>query len=181
MRIYTRQGDSGGTGLVGGQRIAKDDPRIEAYGTLDELSAALGVVCVQPNSASYSGPLQQIQRDLFVIGAQLATPLPAASAAGEIGAGDVKRLEELIDKYDATLPPLRHFILPGGGPLAAHLHWARVVSRRAERRLVTLSRHTQIGGQLIPYLNRLSDLLFVMARSANASEHVADVPWLAHE
>jgi cob(I)alamin adenosyltransferase len=177
MKIYTRQGDTGGTGLVGGQRVSKDDARIEAYGTLDELSAALGVVGSMTQCTSLGELLRQIQRDLFVMGAQLATPPPASSPAGEIAASDVKRLEGVIDEHDASLPALRHFILPGGSATAAHLHLARVVCRRAERCVVTLSRHAEIGSQLIPYLNRLSDLLFVLARSANAAEGVPDIPW----
>jgi cob(I)alamin adenosyltransferase len=181
MKIYTRQGDSGGTGLVGGQRVSKDDARIEAYGTLDELSAALGVVGSLSQRESLVELLRQIQRDLFVMGAQLATPPPASSPAGEIAAGDVERLERVIDQHEASLPALRQFILAGGSATAAHLHLARVVCRRAERRVVTLSRHAEIGGQLIPYLNRLSDLLFVLARSANAAEGVADIPWQSRD
>ena len=177
MKIYTKQGDSGGTGLVGGQRVAKDDDRIESYGTLDELSAALGVVCSHPSAATLVGLLQQVQRDLFVMGAQLATPTPNACPAGEIGPDEVQRLEQLIDEYETQLPPLSHFILPGGGPVAAHLHLARVICRRAERRIVTLARHAEIGQQLIPYVNRLSDLLFVLARSANATAGIPDIPW----
>jgi cob(I)alamin adenosyltransferase len=177
MKIYTKQGDSGGTGLVGGQRVAKDDVRIEAYGTVDELSAALGTVCAQSVSESLVELLQALQRDLFVIGAQLATPAPQAAPAGEVDAGDVQRLEQAIDRYEIQLPPLRHFILPGGSPVAASLHMARVICRRAERRVVTLARQTDVGEQLVPYLNRLGDLLFVLARAANAAAGVADIPW----
>lgn len=181
MKIYTKQGDGGATGLVGGERVAKDDDRIEAYGTVDELSAALGVVGSHPQASDLIHLLQLIQQDLFVMGAQLATPAPKSSPAGEIDAMNVGRLERVIDQYEGQLPPLTHFILPGGGQVAAHLHQARVICRRAERRLVTLGRHTEIGQQLIPYLNRLSDLLFVLARSANAAEGIADIPWHRHE
>jgi cob(I)alamin adenosyltransferase len=180
MKIYTKQGDGGGTGLFGGQRVSKDDDRIEAYGTVDELCAALGVVCAVPVDAEWVRLVQAIQRDLFVMGAQLATPAPASSTAGEVSPADVQRLEETIDRYEAELPALRHFILPGGGQAAAQLHCARVICRRAERRLVTLARHTPVASQLIPYLNRLSDLLFVLARSANASEGIDDVAWRPH-
>ncbi len=162
---------------MGGQRIAKDDDRIEAYGTLDELSGALGVVGAQIASGSWIEMLQQIQCDLFVMGAELATPPPRRSPSGEIGAQHVTRLEEIIDHHEAQLPPLRHFILPGGSLAAAQLHLARVVCRRAERRVVTLSRQAPTGPHLIPYLNRLGDLLFVLARSANATAGVVDVTW----
>ena len=177
MKIYTKQGDQGGTGLVGGQRVAKDDDRIESYGTLDELSAAVGVVCAHPDATALVNLLQHIQRDLFVMGAQLATPPPSVCPAGALGPDDVKRIEQVIDQYDSELPPLHNFILPGGGPVAAQLHVARVICRRAERRVVTLAQHTEIGDQLIPYLNRLGDLLFVLARSANAAEGIVDIPW----
>ena len=177
MKIYTKQGDDGGTGLVGGLRVAKDDARIEAYGTLDELSATLGIVCVQPGAAPMVGLLQHIQQDLFVMGAQLATPPPATSTSGEICSDDVKRLEHAIDQYEAKLPALRRFILPGGGLTGSHLHLARVVCRRAERRLVSLARNSEVSDRLVPYVNRLSDLLFVLARSANEADGVHDIPW----
>jgi cob(I)alamin adenosyltransferase len=181
MKIYTKQGDGGGTGLFGGQRVSKDDDRIEACGTVDELCAALGVVCAVMVDAEMTELLQDIQRDLFVMGAQLATPAPAVSPSGELGLENVQRLEQVIDRYEARLSPLKNFILPGGGQAAAQLHAARVVCRRAERRLVTLARHTPLGDQLIPYLNRLSDLLFVLARSANADAGIDDLAWRPRE
>jgi cob(I)alamin adenosyltransferase len=179
MKIYTKQGDAGQTGLVGGQRVAKDVVRIEAYGTLDELSATLGMVAALPGADSLIEMLRQIQCDLFVMGAQLATPATVKSSAERISASHVDRLEGWIDQHESTLPPLRHFVLPGGNPVAAHLHFARVVCRRAERRAVTLGSLESIGDQSIPYLNRLSDLLFVLARSANSAAGIEDIRWIS--
>ncbi len=177
MKIYTKQGDDGGTGLVGGQRVSKDDARIEAYGTLDELSASLGWAQSLSREMAMDELIQSIQNDLFLIGSQLATPDPSQSPAGAIDAADVERLERAIDHWDGPLPPLRNFILPGGTPAAAALHVTRVVCRRAERRVVTLAAHAAVAAQIIPYLNRLSDLLFVLARNANAKAQVSDILW----
>jgi cob(I)alamin adenosyltransferase len=178
MKIYTKQGDSGKTGLVGGQRVPKDIDRIEAYGTLDELSSMLGLVGALPSASSLLEILRHIQTDLFVMGAQLATPAPAVSSAGTVEESDVRQLEAWIDQFSAELPTLQHFVLPGGSLLAAQLHVARVVCRRAERRTVTLATAEPIGERLVPYLNRLSDLLFVLARWANAMVGIEDVRWI---
>ncbi|GBC96068.1 Cob(I)yrinic acid a,c-diamide adenosyltransferase [bacterium HR16] len=178
MRIYTRTGDDGTTGLLGGQRVSKDSPRVEAYGSVDELNAYLGLAMVHLRShPRLSEMLQQIQNELFVAGAELATPVGNKVPVEPIGEAHVQRLESWIDELEQTLPPLRHFILPGGTAGAAILHVARTVCRRAERRVVTLY-HTEPGNlHLITYLNRLGDLLFVMARAVNAAEGVQDVIW----
>lgn len=181
MRIYTKTGDAGDTGLFGGGRVGKDHPRVGAYGDVDELNATLGVVRATAPAAFAAELLEQIQRDLFAVGAELAAPEPARLAktlAGHpIGEPDVSRLERAIDAHDTALPPLRAFILPGGTPKAAALHVARAVCRRAERSVVALSRDAPISPYLVQYLNRLSDLLFVLARAANAAAGVADVQW----
>ncbi|MBX7165596.1 MAG: cob(I)yrinic acid a,c-diamide adenosyltransferase [Pirellulales bacterium] len=179
MKIYTRTGDQGETGLFGGPRVSKDAPRIEAYGTVDELNAVLGLVLTAPLPPAIGEILRRVQHELFELGAQLATPDPAKHNLSLIGPDKVAAIEAEIDRYEATLPPLKNFILPGGSPAAAWLHLARTVSRRAERRVVTLARspgeHVSIDAGI--YLNRLSDLLFVLARAVNAQAGVADVPW----
>lgn len=178
MKIYTRTGDTGQTGLFGGPRVAKDDARIEAYGTVDELNAVLGVVAAGDLPAELEEILLPVQHELFEIGAELATPEPAAHRTATIDEAPIARMEQQIDRLEAKLEPLKVFILPGGTPTAAHLHVARTVCRRAERRLVTLARRDErVSERLIIYLNRLSDLLFVMARRANALAGQADIPW----
>jgi cob(I)alamin adenosyltransferase len=180
MKIYTRTGDKGETGLFGGQRVRKDYPRIEAYGTVDELNAALGVARAELAAidSQIEGLLARIQNDLFDLGAELAVADPA-KARRAITAQQVGELEEAIDRHDARLPPLKEFILPGGCPAAALLHLARTVCRRAERRVVALSAIAgeQVSADAIAYLNRLGDLLFVLARAANQIAGAADVPW----
>ncbi len=179
MAIYTRTGDLGETGLFAGPRVGKDMPRIEVYGTIDELNAVIGLVRTEPMDEAIGRILGRVQDELLQIGAELATPDPVAHGTRWIGRGQVRALEEEIDRLDATLPPLEHFVLPGGIRLAALLHLARTVCRRAERRLVTLIRHSEepISLPLLAYLNRLGDLLFVLARAANAQAGRADVPW----
>jgi cob(I)alamin adenosyltransferase len=179
MKIYTKTGDLGDTGLFRGPRVRKDAPRIEAYGTVDELNSVLGLA----RAAGLAGDLDllvgQIQNELFALGAQLATPDPAAHSTALVGPREIIALEHAIDRLEQGLEPLKQFILPGGTPAAAQLHFARTVCRRAERRLVTLVDQSPepIGGDLVIYLNRLSDLLFVMARSVNRGAGQADVPW----
>ena len=176
MKIYTKTGDGGETGLFGGGRVPKDDPRVRAYGDVDELNAMLGFgVALAPEEYERE-TLQTIQRDLFSIGAELATPNPAKLRAS-VSADQVSGLEQVIDKYEATLPPLKNFILPGGTPKAAALHLARTTCRRAERSVVTLGRDQQINPLIIHYLNRLSDLLFVLARAVNKRAGRADIAW----
>lgn len=177
MKIYTKQGDTGDTGLYGGGRVAKDDLRIEAYGTLDELSATLGVARAAGVGAELDELLQSVQSHLFVIGAQLAAPNDEVGPAGELPETAAEALEQAIDRWETELAPLQNFILPGGSPGAAALHLSRVVCRRAERRVVTLGRQAHIASATIPYLNRLGDALFVAARLANARSSVPDVPW----
>lgn len=185
-RIYTRSGDSGKTGLFGGQRVDKDDLRVEAYGAVDELNALLGVVRIHVSDAAMDGLLQHIQNDLFSVGSDLATPEEKDANKGRIqiqrvSAGQVAFLEAQIDHYEDTLPPLTYFILPGGHASAAFLHHARTVCRRAERRTITLARAVAdtapVNPDVIRYLNRLSDLLFVLARAANQVAGVEDVRW----
>jgi len=177
-RIYTRSGDRGDTGLIGGRRVRKDHPRVEAYGAVDELNSQLGLVRTLLSDPSVAGLLGDIQHRLFDLGAELATPSGARSrTAISITSTDVRALEDAIDGYQAMLPALRAFILPGGTPLAAAFHVARTVSRRAERRTVTLSRRERLNAEIVRYLNRLSDLLFVLARWANHVSGERDVTW----
>ncbi len=179
MKIYTKTGDDGTTGLFGGGRVAKDDARVEAYGTVDELNAIVGCARAIGTDAALDRELVRIQENLFVIGAELAT------AAGNekklpmrlVEKADSDELELAIDRMEAGLPPLKTFILPGGAPSAAALHQARTVCRRAERRVLGASRSATLRSDLIVYLNRLSDFLFVAARWANQCASVADIPW----
>jgi cob(I)alamin adenosyltransferase len=174
-RIYTKTGDKGETGLLGGTRVPKDDPRVAAYGDVDELNAAIGFAAsLEPQSFDMTF-LATIQRDLFTIGAELASPDPAK--APHIGSAQVEALEQVIDTHGAKLPTLKNFILPGGTPKAGALHLARTVCRRAERAVVGLARRETISPTIVPYLNRLSDLLFVLARAANAQAGRRDVTW----
>jgi cob(I)alamin adenosyltransferase len=176
MKIYTKTGDAGETGLFGGGRVPKDDPRVRAYGDIDELNATLGFgVALEPADFELA-TLQTIQRALFSIGAELATPNPAKLRAA-VSADQVSALEQAIDKYEATLAPLKNFILPGGTPKAAAFHLARTTCRRAERSVVTLSRDQQINPVIIHYLNRLSDLLFVLARAVNQQAGRSEIVW----
>ena len=176
MKIYTKTGDAGETGLFGGGRVPKDDPRVQAYGDVDELNATLGfAAALEP--ADFEVPtVQTIQRDLFSIGAELATPNPAKLRAG-VSSDQVSALEQVIDKHEATLAPLKNFILPGGTPKAAAFHLARTTCRRAERSVVTLARDQQVNPVIIHYLNRLSDLLFVLARALNKQAGRSDIVW----
>lgn len=180
MRIYTGGGDRGETGLFGGGRVKKDDLRVEAYGAVDELNASLGLARTSGLPGDLDALLARIQDELFALGADLATPPDAnvrADRVVRLKADAAKALEPEIDRLEATLPPLRTFILPGGSPGGAALHLARTVCRRAERRVVTLSQKGGVSAETIVYLNRLSDLLFVMARSANVRAGVAEAPW----
>ena len=179
MKIYTRTGDSGETGLFGGPRVRKDDIRIEAYGTVDELNAVLGMARTEPTSAELSELLESLQHDLFVIGSELATPEPKQQQLPAIGTADITRVEGCIDQYEAELPPLKQFILPGGSPGGAALHVARAVCRRAERRVISLQNQndTEISASIVVYLNRLSDLLFVLARFANQQAAQPEIAW----
>jgi cob(I)alamin adenosyltransferase len=162
---------------LGGVRIKKHEPRIEAYGTVDELNAALGVVRSVHPSQRVDQILEHIQNELFIVGAELATPAAKEMRGGKIETTHIERLEEMIDLCEAQLAPLRNFILPGGCPSASQLHYARTVARRAERRVVELAESESVSPQIIVYLNRLSDLLFVLARFENSRAGVPDVKW----
>lgn len=181
MRIYTRTGDAGETGLFAGGRVPKDHPRVAAYGDVDELNAALGMAMTLAPAADDRELLETIQRDLFTIGSELATPDPAklaqALSGPRVGEAHVAVLERAIDACEAALEPLRNFILPGGTSKAAAFHLARTVCRRAERAVVRLAHETTVSADILKYLNRLSDLLFVLARAANARAGVRDVTW----
>jgi cob(I)alamin adenosyltransferase len=179
MKIYTRTGDAGQTGLFGGARVDKDDARVETYGTVDETSSAIGMARSSGVGAAIDAVLARVQEDLFTLGAELATvPGKEDRLPGRrIAAGDVTRLEQAIDEAEQALAPLENFVLPGGTPAAAALHLARATCRRAERQLVAARRLSPIRDELVVYLNRLSDLLFVLARRANHDAGVADVPW----
>ena len=179
MKIYTRTGDSGETSLFDGTRARKDDPRIDAYGEVDELNAWLGFVLASSRiDPGIDVEIVAIQRDLFALGAQLADPgekLAARVEKAVIADAHVERLERLIDRFEGTLPPLRRFILAGGTPAGAALHLARTVCRRAERRMVALA--PPVDPVLLRYINRLSDLLFVLARAVNHQGHVPETEW----
>jgi cob(I)alamin adenosyltransferase len=180
LKIYTRTGDRGDTGLGDGSRVGKDTLRVECYGEVDELNACLGVVRSQHEDESLDVLLAQVQKDLFALGAQLADPqarVGAQKPKAAVTDAHVKRLEDAIDAKQDSLPALRAFILPGGSPAGAMLHFARTVCRRAERRIVALARHDEVDPLVLAYLNRLSDLLFVLARDANRRAGVAEDTW----
>ena len=175
MKIYTRTGDHGETSLFGGARVAKNDPRIDAYGTVDELSSHLGIARASWPSSPIDAELHQVQIDLFEIGAHLASP--GTSRFPGVDANRIAALEQSIDAMESRLTPLTSFILPGGTAAASQLHVARTVCRRAERLVVALQDDSPATVSTIAYLNRLSDYLFVAARFANREAGVADVPW----
>jgi cob(I)alamin adenosyltransferase len=198
MKLYTRSGDDGSTGLFGGQRVPKNHPRVEAYGTVDELNAALGLAAAEISRLRMSsekpwmdskpaGFLQrasaiiaQLQSRLFDIGADLATPAESKHESKVMRMSDeqIAESERWIDEIDAGNPPMKTFVMPGGTELAARLHLARTICRRAERAIVSLQNHEPITAGVLIYINRVSDLLFAMARRANAESGVADVPWI---
>ena len=171
-RIYTRTGDDGTTGLGDGSRVAKDDPRVEAYGTVDEANSALGLVLAAGVPDAIGALLTSVQHQLFDLGGELCIPGHAAIAADDIDA-----LEQALDAFNADLPALREFILPGGGEAAARCHLARTVVRRAERATVTLARAERVREEPIRYLNRLSDLLFVLARVLARADGHGETTW----
>ena len=181
MKIYTKTGDQGDTGLFGGGRVPKDNARVEAYGEVDELNASLGMARAIELMPRIDEILVSIQRDLFGVGALIATPdrekMRDQLAKARIDDTRIRELEHAIDEADAELEPLRAFIVPGGTPKAAALHVARTVCRRAERRVVALARDTEIPELIVIYLNRLSDLLFTLARLANRRAGAGEVTW----
>jgi len=179
LKIYTKTGDKGETSLFGGRRVFKDDARIDAYGTVDELNAVIGVAKSFNENARIESILRDIQVKLFVLGADLATPAEVKSSAVQrISSADCRLFEKTIDELETELDPLKTFILPGGSTVAALLHHARTVCRRAERRVVTLRRQGDVSEETLVFLNRLSDLLFVLARFANKESGMEDVPWI---
>jgi len=181
MKIYTRTGDQGTTALFGGERVTKNHPRIEAYGTVDETNAVLGLV--RAHLASQAGfetldpLLGRIQEELFVVGADLATPLNARPLVPRVTPNHIETLEHDIDRLEAALPPLQHFILPSGTPAGAALHVARTVCRRAERLIVETANQESINDHTLIYLNRLSDFLFVASRWVNQQAGVEEKKW----
>lgn len=182
MKIYTKTGDAGETGLWGGPRVPKDDLRIRAYGTVDELNSSLGVALTEAGADGAQAlrkRLLRIQGELFQLGAEMATPRGKKCATALIEDANVKELEREIDEMETQLPELKSFILPGGSKLSAWLHLARTVCRRAERELITLHRQDPQRAEILEYFNRLSDYLFVAARYGNALAKTADVPWEA--
>ena len=179
MKIYTKTGDRGETSLFAGGRVRKDSPRVEAYGTVDELNACLGMICAQLPDGEVLECLRRIQIELFDLGADLATPVTAVTRKDIPRAREEQtlRLEEWIDRYEEELPPLTRFILPSGSLAGATLHFARTVCRRAERLVVALEQTEQVNPELIRYLNRLSDLLFVLARLVNQRAQMPETTW----
>jgi cob(I)alamin adenosyltransferase len=178
VKLYTRTGDRGETALVGGKRVAKSDPRVDAYGEVDELNATLGLARAQGLDADLDEVLARLQTDLFAIGARLADPgdrLGDRVAKAAVTPADVERLESWIDRFETELPPLVRFILPSGSTTGALLHLARTVCRRAERRIVGLE--SGVAPDVLAYVNRVSDLLFVMARVANKRAGRAETEW----
>lgn len=181
FRIYTKTGDKGDTGLFGGGRVRKDDPRVEAYGAVDELNATLGLAVSLCEDAQIRDWIGAVQSELFVLGSELATPDPerVRKQIVPLGQDRIAAMEAIVDTVEAELPELRQFILPGGHPAAAQLHVARTVCRRAERRVIALSDAAAVRPECIAYLNRLSDLLFVLARAVNHRAGVREPVWTA--
>lgn len=179
MKIYTKTGDTGETGLFAGPRVRKDDPRIEAYGAVDELNAVLGLARCETLPSAVEQIIAAVQNDLFAVGAELASPDPVKAGTAWNAEPQITALEQAIDALELQLPPLTQFILPAGNRGACTIHVARGVCRRAERRLVTLANEPeiQISNLLIRYLNRLGDYLFVAARATNVLAGEAEVPW----
>jgi cob(I)alamin adenosyltransferase len=177
--LYTRGGDKGETSLYGASRVPKDSPRVDAYGTIDELNSCIGAAIAGSGHEEVSRPLKRIQAELFTAGADLATELGAegGTRVPRIEKEDTAQLEKLVDELQGKLPRLTSFILPGGSQLTSSLHLARAVCRRAERRVVTLSHAEKINPEIVPYLNRLSTYLFNLARDANVLEGVEDEVW----
>jgi cob(I)alamin adenosyltransferase len=179
VKIYTRTGDNGETSLFDGRRVSKSDLRVDAYGEIDELNAAIGVVLADGIEPDIAAMLQAVERDLFAVGGRLADPRHRVAGRVQkivVGPAEVGRLEQWIDQLDAELPPLRRFILPGGAPAGAALHLARTICRRAERRVTALG-PDEVESDLLAYVNRLSDFLFVAARAVNHRAGVPELEW----
>ena len=184
MKLYTKTGDDGSTGLLGGQRVSKDSFRVQVCGTVDELNSMVGLTAVACRFEEIESILRTLQNRLFELGADLATPIAPdknATHKPHIGPEQVQEAEQIIDRVCEPTEPLSHFVLPGGSELAARLHLARAVCRRTERLCVALAKAEPVGEHVVSYLNRMSDLLFALARRANQLEGVKDVPWQAGE
>jgi cob(I)alamin adenosyltransferase len=181
MKLYTKTGDDGTTGLFGGARVPKSSARVDAYGTIDETNAAIGLARSLHPAASIDDVLGRVQQDLFVLGAELACAPGRESKLNMtlVDEADVERLEHAIDVADGACPPLRSFVLPGGTPVASALHLARTMARRAERAVLAVD-DGPVRRAVVVYLNRLSDLLFALARQSNVAAGVDDVPWHPH-
>lgn len=179
MKIYTKTGDAGETSLFRGGRVSKDNGRIESYGTVDELNSILGLALCELKNNDIKKIINQIQNQLFILGSDLATPFAETQKKDylRINSKHIEELESLIDRFDAGLPTLQNFVLPGGSSGSSLLHVARTICRRAERKVVSLSRSTDVGEFVIKYLNRLSDLLFVLSRYENHANNVPDIIW----
>lgn len=180
MKIYTKTGDKGETGLFGGERVSKSNNRIDAYGTIDELNAFIGLALTEIKSEKINSVLERIQNQLFVVGSDLATPITERNEKLKITRTPdeySKQLEKDIDFFNDQLDELRNFILPGGSKGAAYLHICRTIARRAERKVVALNEQVKIGDNIIIFLNRLSDLLFVLSRFENKVSNIPDTIW----
>lgn len=178
MKIYTKTGDHGHTGLFGGKRVSKIDPRVEAIGEIDELNSLLGICCALNKNALLKKILEKLQHELFAVGADLATPLDSRVTMKRITDPEIMQLEKWIDEIDLKVKPLQNFILPSGSLLASHLHLGRAICRRAERSTVNLKAREEINEAVLIYLNRLSDMLFIMARYANKTGKIAEKKWI---
>ena len=178
MKIYTKGGDKGETSLIGGSRVSKDDLRIEAYGTVDELNSVLGLCRDSAREKSQDAVLRNIQNQLFNIGSQLANEKGEAIKLPVLQAEQISALEKAIDEMSEALPPLRNFVLPGGDQAASFAHLARTICRRAERRVISLQKEVEIDPLMIQYLNRLSDYFFTLARFFTQSHEGEETPWL---
>ncbi len=182
MKIYTRSGDAGDTGLYGGERVSKASTRVDAYGDVDELNSVLGVARLhrfgKGGDDDFDRLLAAIQSRLFDLGAELSNSKGKDLGIPLVDAVDIEGMERAIDRAEEEVAPLKVFVVPGGSPLAAQLHVARTVCRRAERRVVALAAETTLRGEVVRYLNRLSDLLFTLARLANHRAGHGDVPWV---
>ncbi len=176
MKIYTRTGDDGSTGLFGGPRVRKDSLRVEAYGDVDELNSALGVAREELKADDLRALVDALQSELFTVGAELATPDTSRNVP-RVALAQVERMEREIDRLEAELPEMHNFILPGGSRAGAALHLCRTICRRAERKVVQLAAQEPVTAETLAYLNRLSDLLFVMARAANLRAGGQEIPW----
>lgn len=178
MKIYTKTGDEGTTALFGGKRVQKDDIRIEAYGTVDELNSFIGLLNASFQEATQNYFLSEVQKRLFTIGANLASDPEKKMITPDIKNDDIQTLENAMDTMDQLLEPLKNFILPGGDTVIAQAHICRTICRRAERRVITLNNISQVDPSIIIYLNRLSDYFFVLSRYLSHRNNITEIPWV---